>query len=1020
MNRETKMMNRMTKRLGLLFAVALLALAAVDAGSTAAAPLTPEFECPEENFGHADQFGICNFDGQLDADATGAAVFAQAGGHPYDVLTAVSFNTHEKVISLPGFGLPEDKYHTAWPNETTKDVSVDLPPGLIGNPTAASTCGLEQLAFKFTSVIKGPLCPPASQIGTITIFSDAGEELFGGPYHAVPPLPVYNMTPPPGVPARFAFNVVPTNVVVTLDAKLRANGDYGFTINAKDSPQAVAFLGFRIAFWGTPAAESHKSERSCAGEISPAEEGATCSAGVAPEPFLRLPTSCPAPGEGLLWNAHIASWTHPATFDADGIADTSDPNWKNATYTSHNPPGLPDDPELFPGRFQDEGWGAPQGPEGCADVPVKGQVSAQPTTQNAETPTGINVTVSIPNPGLENPSGIASSDIKKTVVTLPEGVTLNPSQGEGLGVCTPSQYQQESLHQAPGEGCPSTSKIGTVDVHTPLLDETLEGAVYVAKPFDNPFNSLVALYIVIKNPERGVMIKLPGQVVPDPKSGQLVTTFDDLPQVPFSSFELHFREGVRSPLSTPRTCGDYTTQAVFTPWSDPAHTISSQSTFQITHGVGGTPCPSGNSAPFHPQLQAGSTNNNALSYSPFTLRMTRVDGEQEITNFSADLPPGLAAKLAGIPKCSDAQLKATAAAPGTATINGSICPAASQVGRVTVGFGVGSVLTYATGKVFLAGPYHGTPVSIATVAPAVVGPFDLGTVVQRSAFRVDPETAQVHVDSRASDPIPHILKGFELHLRDIRVYMDRPNFTFNPTNCNPLSVGAFLSGSGADFFNAADDPIVDVSNRFQASNCSLLPFKPKLTFKLRGGTHRSDHPALTATLRASPGDANIARAVVALPHSEFLDQSHIGTVCTRVQFAADACPPASVYGAATATTPLLDEALSGPVYLRSSSNPLPDLVIKLGGEIAVNLVGRIDSKNGGIRTTFATVPDTPVTKFALHMRGGKKGLFVNSRNLCKSVNRADVRFSGQNGKAHHLRPRMQSSCKAKARQGQGH
>ncbi len=619
--------------------------------------------------------------------------------------------------------------------------------------------------------------------------------------------------------------------------------------------------------------------------------------------------------------------------------------------------------------------------------------------------------VEIPNPGFDNAHGIASSDIKAIKVALPEGMTINPSQGEGLGVCTSAQYASETLKSDPGTGCPSTSKIGTVEVRSPALAETLEGSVLVAKPFDNPSNSLIGLYIVIKNPERGVMVKLAGKVDPNAQTSQIVTTFDDIPQLPFSSFDLHFREGVRAPLATPKTCGKYTTQAEFTPWSNPSKPLLTSTSFEITHGVGGSACPAGGTAPFHPQLQAGALNPSALAFTPVTVRMTREDGEQEITSFSADLPPGLGAKLAGVPKCSDAALTATALDSGSNEISNPICPAASQVGRVTVGYGVGSVQTHATGRIFLAGPYHGAPISIATVAPAVLGPIDLGTIVQRSAFRVDPETAQVHVDSKASDPIPHILKGLELHLRDIRVYMDRPNFTINPTNCNPMSFGAQLSGSGADFASSADDVSVGVANPFQVANCSLLGFKPKLSFKLKGGTHRSDHPALTAMLTPRPGDANIGKAVVALPHSEFLDNAHIKTICTRAQFASNTCPDASIYGYAKAVSPLLDEPIEGPVYLRSSSNPLPDLVAKLQGEINVNAVGRIDSVNEGIRTTFDTVPDTPVTKFTLSMQGGKKGLFVNSRNLCLHPARADVKFTGQNGKTEHLRPLMQDSCK---------
>jgi hypothetical protein len=940
-------------------------------------------------------FGYDAFDAQVSANALGDP-FTQAGGHPYAVTVSPDFNTATDPNPFKG---------PAWPVEPIKDVPVELPAGLLGAPAKVPTCTASELVGQHSGATPRPLCPSASQIGTILVRQSSIGSF--GAINVLGPIPIFNMVPPSGMPARFGFNI--SGSVFNLDTTVRSDGDYGITIGPRNIDEAVPVAGSTVTFWGVPADPRHDGERACPGAaepFDPNQPGPSCSSGSSPIPFLRSPTSCAEEeGVGDPFTAHIDSWANPGAKNAEGWPELSDPAWKSRTIFTHQLPAYPNAPSE---------WGAQQGENGCADVPVKGELAkAQPTSQDAETPTGLNVKLEIPNQGFSNPNGIASSDIKAVKFTLPAGMGINPSQGEGLGVCTPAQFQSEQLSffPDPGTGCPGDSKIGTVVAHTPLLSEALEGAIYVAKPFENPFNSLIALYIVIKNPERGVIVKLAGKVEADKDTGQLVTTFSDIPQQPFEDFEVSLREGVRSPLATPRTCGKYTAEAEFTPWSNPSHTISKESSFEITHGVGGGPCPTGGAGPFNPQLRAGTLNNNALSFSPFSLRMSREDGEQEITNFSADLPPGLAGKLAGIPKCSEADLAATAKDSGVNEINSSICPRASQVGRVTAGYGVGSVLSHATGRVFLAGPYHGTPVSVATVVPAVVGPFDLGTVVQRSAFRVDPETAQVHVDSKGSDPIPHILGGIPLHLRDVRVYLDRGEFTFNPTNCDPMKVGAFLKGSGADFASAADDITVDVSNPFQVSNCALLPFKPKLAFKLKGGTHRSDHPALTATLRGRPGDANIGKAVVALPHSEFLDQSHIGTVCTRVQFAADECPPASVYGHVTATTPLLDHPLEGNVYLRSSSNLLPDLVFALRGEINVDAVGRIDSFHQGIRTSFDTVPDTPVTKLVLQMQGAKKGLFENSTNLCRKTSRADVRFTGQNGKAEHLRPKMRNSCK---------
>jgi len=350
---------------------------------------------------------------------------------------------------------------------------------------------------------------------------------------------------------------------------------------------------------------------------------------------------------------------------------------------------------------------------------------------------------------------------------------------------------------------------------------------------------------------------------------------------------------------------------------------------------------------------------------------------------------------------------------------------ASQIGRTLVGAGVGPALSYAPGRIYLAGPYQGSKLSIAAISTAKVGPFDLGTVVIRQALKVDSETAEVSTDGAASDPIPHILKGVVTHARDIRVYVDRPNFVLNPTNCERLAASSTVFGSGLDFGSLADDQAVNVGAPFQAADCASLGFKPKLSLKLLGGTKRSDTPRLRAVLEARKGDANIGRAQVTLPHSAFLEQAHIRTICTRVQFRAgggngEQCPKAAIYGRARAITPLLDEPLEGPVFLRSSDNELPDLVAALHSSKAdFNLVGRIDSLNGRIRNTFETPPDVPVTKFVLEMQGGSKGLIVNSTNICKGKHRAIAAFRGQNGRRYDFKPQVKAKCKGSKAKGGG-
>jgi hypothetical protein len=928
-------------------------------------------------------FGFDAFDTLARADAAGKPA-TQAGGHPYDYVTEVDFNTENH---------PDPSKGHVWPVELPKNVLAALPPGFVGNTTVLDTCTSEQLAG-LGGTGGTTLCPATSQVGVTTVRLKPAElgSSADGPYA------IYSMIPPPGVPARFGFNFHGT--LVTFDAELRSSGDYGLTVGPRNIPPTIAVAGSNVTFWGVPSAAEHDHERSCPGQRRPGSGGPHCVSGRPDVPFLRLPTSCEAPGEGYETSIGMDSWQEPGDF-------------VSRSMRSHEGLGYPHLPSE---------WGAEVGNTGCEDVPVKGKLSATPTSIDTETPTGLSVKVEIPNPGMDNPSGIASSDIEKVRVTLPQGVTINPSQAEGLNVCSPSEYESTvlSFFPTPGKGCPEDSKVGSVEVVTPLLHEHLHGDVYVARQDDpstsqpgaeNPFDSLLAIYVVIKSPDRGILVKLAGEVETDERTGQIVTTFEDLPQQPFDSFEFRFREGARAPLVTPPACGTYDTVAEFWGHSDPdGPPVVSTSSFEITRGIGGGACPPGGIPPFNPGFSAGSLNNNAASYSPFNMRLTRSDGEQDMTKFSSILPPGVVAKIAGVEKCPEAAVAAAKGKTGRQELAAPSCPANSQIGRSLAGAGVGSVLTYVPGKLYLAGPWEGAPLSVVAITPAVAGPFDVGAVVVRVALILDPVTAEVHADGDKSDPIPHILEGIPLKLRDLRVYVDRDKFTLNPTSCDPSEVKATLFGSYLDVFSPADDVPVDLASRYQAANCSALGFKPKLAIKLKGGTKRGDFPGLTAVLRPRKGDANLARTVVKLPKSAFLEQGHIRTICTRVQFAAEKCPKGAVYGRVTAFSPLLDEPLKGPAYLRSSNNQLPDLVFALRGIVDIEASARIDSVRGGIRATFPRLPDAPISKVVVRMQGGQKGLIVNSRNLCFARSRASLRLDGHNGKVKDSRPVVKAKC----------
>jgi hypothetical protein len=875
------------------------------------------------------------------ASAEGGAAETQAGAHPFAFTTTLAANTVFNPV-----------LEKELPDGDVKDLTIAQVTGLAGSPTATPRCSNAEF------LTENSVCPPTSMIGTTDItINDAT-------YH----LPVYNIIPPPGVAAKIGF--IPLKVPVVVNLSLSPKPPHDVIASARNIEQVYPFYRSVLSIWGNPADPAHDAERGGPANITNV-------------PFLTSPRACEGPLETIF---EATSWQGGDPF-AQGIlthGDTSDP----------------------------------LGFTGCNRLGFSPQITSQPTSEQAESPAGLNFSLDIEDENLTNPTGIANSDVRKTVVALPRGVTANPSVAEGLAVCTRADYEAEALDSGPGQGCPQASKLGTVEVETPLLEgELFKGQVFIAQQDDpattepgaeNPFDSMLALYLVIRDPELGIFVKQAGKIEPSdehgPNAGQLITTFEDIPQLPFSHLRLHLREGGRSPLVTPPHCGTYTTEAILTPWANPDQPFPTNATFQITKGVGGGPCPPAGAPPFKPGFQAGSLSNSAGSYSPFYMRLTRADGEQDITRFSSVLPPGLLAKIAGLSKCPDGQIAAAKAKTGRAELASPSCPASSKIGRTLAGAGVGSELTYVPGDLYLAGPVGGDPLSVVAITPAVAGPFDAGTVVVREALSVDPRTAEVKADGAASDPIPHILKGIVLKLRDLRVYVDRPSFTLNPTSCARLQTKATLFGSYLDVFNPADDVPVSLAARFQAADCASLGFKPRLKMKLKGGTHRGDNPAFTTVVTPRPGDANIAATVVTLPRSAFLDQSHIRTICTRVQYAAKACPAGSIYGHVTARTPLLDETLSGPVYLRSSNHNLPDLVFALHGIVDAELVGRIDSNKGGIRASFESIPDVPVSRFVLDMQGGKKGLIVNSRGLCARASRAIAQLKAQSGKQRSSRP----------------
>jgi hypothetical protein len=918
-------------------------------------------------------FGLHGFDVAFSTEKGSPVV--QAGSHPFAWTTQFGVDTEE------GAG------GTEVPTGSIKHMEVELPPGVVVNPTAAPRCSTADF-IQLSSGAEGkqPACPNTTAVGVVAVRIRLLEEV--SYFDAA----VFNLQPPPGVPAEFGFNVL--GVPVTMEGGVNARNPFNLKANLADISQALPFYGAVLTLWGNPADPAHDPYRgSCVRNNFRTDTPAILSKGECSDtgsqtPLVTMPTSCTGP---LATSYRANSWQEP-----DQLV--------SGTVLTHD--------NLVPPN--------PLGLSGCEELGFHPSISAKPTSLAAESPSGMDFSLDVEDEGLTNPAGEAQSQIRKAVVQLPEGFTTNPALAEGLEVCTEADLARESAFSEAGAGCPDASKVGSVEIQTPLLEEALQGSLFIAKPYENPFGSLLALYIVARNRDRGVFLEQPLKVETDPVTGRITTIGEDLPQLPFSSFRLHFREGTRSPLATPPGCGEYQAQATLYPWSGGAP-IATTSAFEIVSGPDAGPCPSGGLPPFHPNLLAGTLNNAAGRFSPFDVGLSRTDSEQEITHFSIKLPPGIVAKLAGVPYCSDMAIAAAAARTGPhggqEEIESPSCPAASEIGRTLVGSGVGPSPAYAPGRLYLAGPYHGAPLSMAAITAAKVGPFDLGTVVVREALRIDPETAEVFIDATGSDPLPHIIRGIPVHLRDIRAYVDRPQFVLNPTDCTRTSTASTVLGSGFYFGSEADDRPVTVTTPFQAADCAALPFKPRLFLKLKGGTKRSAVPALTATLRMRGlGEAGVAGAQVTMPKSEFLEQRHIKTICTRVQFKAgsslgDRCPAASIYGRASAVSPILSEPLTGPVYLRSSEHNLPDIVVALhNSQVDIVLHGRIDSVHGRLRTTFEATPDAPISRFTLRMFGGKKGLLVNSTDLCRRTHRALVAFTGQNGKVSRYRQALGVKC----------
>ncbi len=896
---------------------------------------------------------------------------SQAGSHPFQLTTTLDFNRiyyefpRGTFESVPGL---------------VKDLHVNLPPGLVGNTLALPQC----TELQFTTITTSRLanqCPADSAVGAAVVLLTE-PNLLG---EAAIVVPVFNLVPSAGEPARFGF--VAVTVPVTFDPVDRG-GDYHVVVNVKNASSAVAILSSEVTIWGVPGDPRHDQSRgfACIVRGTDAEgQGETCEAlnQSHPAPFLTLPTSCEEP---LQTTVEAESWLPGASFLAP-VAPLS-----TETLT------------------------------GCAKLPFNPKISLQPRQQETNTPTGLTVKLTVPQ---EEEEGRVEAGLRTTEVKLPKGMQLSPSAADGLQACslkeigfkgvsnTPAKtdefYEEEAKEESAKEEeakeekqekCPKASKVGTVQIETPLLEKVkgseyqVQGDVYLAAQNENPFNSLFGIYIVAKDPAAGVLVKLAGKVTADAETGQITTTFPNAPQLPFGKLKMELTDGPRASVATPRSCGSYTAQTSFTPWStnELLTRTGGEQEFELNSGPYGTSC--ANPQPFNPGFQAGSTNNQAAAFTPFTLTITRPDTDQALKSVSMTLPPGLAGLLSQVKLCPEPQ-----AEQGT-------CGPESQIGHATASVGLGGdPFTETGGRVYITGPYHGAPFGLSVVIPAKAGPFDFGNVVTRSTINVDPNTAAISINSDLPTMVNTTTHqtGIPVQLRRIDVTVERPGgapFQFNPTNCTPMAITGTLTGD-----QGASAP---KSYPFQVANCDKLPFAPKLTATAGAQASKNNGENLNVKIESQGlGQANIAKVDLTLPQVLPSRLTTIQKACVLAVFEANpaACDEGSVIGKATIHTPVLTNPLSGPAYLVSHGGAaFPDVEFVLQGEgITLVLDGKTDIKNGITYSRFESSPDAPFTTFETELPTGPHSALTayvpasENYNLCKTSLVMPTVITGQNG-----------------------
>ena len=852
---------------------------------------------------------------------------SQAGGHP-----DFSFD-----FALANPGQPE----------AAKEVVLNAPEGLFGNPNAVPRCTSSDFALQ--------QCQAASQVGIVTIRANYS----GNPNNLLGTSPIYYVQPQEEEETvRFAFIVPALQIPISTPVAVRTGSDYGLRFSVSGLTQLIPLAGAKMKIWGFPAANSNNGDRF--GKGSPGNpsgcaglEDTSCagphSAGTANHPMINNPTVCT--GESL-----------PVTISAVTYQDPG-----NETEAEDELPPV----------------------EGCEQLNFYPVLNASLTTDESDAPSGLDLELQAKQ--FES-DALSPSQIKEATVVLPAGLTINPDAADGQAACPDALANFGT--EAPAS-CPDNSKIGTMDLETPALEGPLKGSIYFGEP--KPGDQY-RIFLVADG--FGIHAKLVGDIRPDPETGRITAKFVDLPQVPFESFNFHIFASQRALLATPTHCATYSVESVFKPWNFFLADQPSSPSFSLSAGPNGTPCPP-EVRPFQPRLVAGTANPLAGAFSSFHLKLDRDDGDQFLGDLNFRMPPGFTGDLRGINYCSEAAIAAAAANAGRAELASPSCPASSQIGTTNVSAGPGTNPFNAVGKMYLSGPFKGAPLSLAAVTPALAGPYDYGVVVVRVALHVDPLTAQV---SAVSDTVPQIIGGVPIRMRSIQVNIDKSNFTINPTNCSAFSVDSQGIGDQrtvadfSSFFHAVNCRYLDFKPKMTVKQIG------------KGATARSANPKMRFELRTKPGEANIKSVKVTLPKAFAIDQRHLGNLCSKAQLESESCAGRQSIGTVMTKTPLLDAPLQGPAYAVSGFGKLPRLAFILDGQVRLVPQAESKSVGGRLQTTVPTVPDAPIGYFRLDLLGGKKGYLVNTRSLCKDDAMVTVDFAGQNGKNVTQNVKTKTAC----------